>query len=109
MSRSQRDKGATFEREVAGILSEHLGRVVKRNLAQARDSGDDITLGKFRIECKRRRSISVYPWIDQALESCSSGEVPMVIARGDGYSPVVVMLLEDFLPMLSGEIGGDAK
>ncbi len=105
MSRSQRDKGASFEREIANYLSDRLGRVVKRKLAQARDGGDDIQIGKFRIECKRRSRISIYPWIVQALESCASGDVPIVIARGDGHSAVAIMLLDDFTPMLAGELG----
>ena len=58
MSAYQRRRGAGFEREISGYLSERLGRVVKRKLGQARDSGDDIQVGRFRIECKRRASIA---------------------------------------------------
>jgi len=35
--RGKRNKGAAGERELAGILKDHLGFEVKRNLGQARD------------------------------------------------------------------------
>jgi len=50
--RGKRNKGAAGERELAGILKDHLGFEVKRNLGQARDGADDITIQKFRIEVK---------------------------------------------------------
>ncbi len=48
--RGKRNKGAAGERELAGILADQLGRVVKRNLGQARDGADDITIEHFRLE-----------------------------------------------------------
>jgi len=46
--RGKRAKGAAGERELAALLSEHLGFVVKRNLGQARDGADDLTVQQFR-------------------------------------------------------------
>lgn len=106
MSRFERIKGASFEREIANFLSERLGRVVKRKLGQARDSGDDIQVGKFRIECKRRAQLALYGWVDQCMEACGSGDVPIVVARADGHSAVAIMLLEDLAPLIAGELGG---
>ena len=104
MGRSERAKGAAFEREVAGYLSEHLGRVVKRKLEQARDGGDDIQVGKFRMECKRRKRLGFYAWMDQALKACETGDIPIVIARGDGHDAVALIFLDDLTPMLAGEL-----
>jgi hypothetical protein len=47
MGASQRRKGAAGENELAKILSDQLGWVVKRNIGQSRDGGDDITVCQF--------------------------------------------------------------
>jgi Holliday junction resolvase len=104
MGASQRRKGATGERELAQILSENLGWVCKRNIGQARDGGDDITVGKFRIEAKRRKGIAVHQWVDQAARACGPNDVPVVACRADGKEWLVVMRLTDALPMIRGEL-----
>lgn len=76
MSRSQRKKGASFERTFANYLAERLGRVVKRNIGQARDGGDDITVGPFRIGCKARARIASLAWLEQAQKGCRHGDKP---------------------------------
>jgi Holliday junction resolvase len=104
MSRSQRQKGAAGERELAGILTEQLGWVVSRKLGQARDGGDDIQTGKFRWECKRRAKLSVYEFMDQITAACGPGDVPVVAMRGDGKGWLVMMKLEDAMPLIRGEL-----
>ena len=42
--RAARNKGAAAERELASMLSNELGVVVKRKLGQAREGGDDIQI-----------------------------------------------------------------
>lgn len=102
MGRSQRVKGAAFEREIAARLG------CSRNIGQARDGGDDVTFGPLRIECKRRRRIAVVQaWVEQAAASCErEGDIPVVIARQDHGEPLVVMRFEDWMqvmgPMLDG-------
>ena len=95
MGRSQRVKGATFERDIAKRLG------AKRNIGQARDGGDDITVGPFRVECKRRASLgTVQKWLAQAVASCDRhGDVPVVIGREDGGEPLVLMRFEDWLAL----------
>ena len=104
MSASQRRKGAAGERELAQILSEQLGWVVKRNIGQARDGGDDITTGQFRWECKRRAKLSVYEFMDQVEAACRPGDIPIVAMRADGKNWLVMMKLEDAIPMIRGEL-----
>lgn len=104
MGASQRRKGAAGERELAQILTNELGWVCKRNIGQSRDGGDDITLGKFRIEAKRRKAIAVYDWVDQVVKAAGPADVPMVICRADNRDWLVVMRLEDALPMLRNEL-----
>lgn len=104
MSASQRRKGAAGERELAAMLSEELGWVVSRNLGQARDGGDDLTIGKFRVEVKRRKRISVYEFVEQVEATCGPSDVPIVAMRGDGKKWLVLMRLEDALPLIRNEL-----
>lgn len=104
MGRMSRNKGAAAERELAQILSDELGFVVKRKLGQARDSGDDIQVGKFRIEAKRRETLALPAWCRQIEEHCKDGEVPIVAYRTNGQPWRIVMKLQDFLPLMRGEL-----
>ena len=96
MGRSQRVKGATFERDIAQQLG------AKRNIGQARDGGDDITLGRLRIECKRRKRLgTVQAWLAQATAACDrDGDIPVVVAREDHGEALVLMRFADALPLL---------
>jgi Holliday junction resolvase len=102
--RMSRNKGAAAERELAQILSDELGFVVKRKLGQARDSGDDIQVGKFRIEAKRRETLALPAWCRQIEAHCQPSEVPVVAYRQNGQPWRIVMKLEDFLPLMRGEL-----
>lgn len=104
MSRSQRRKGAERENELAAKLSADLGLVVKRKLGQARDSGDDIQVQKFRIESKARKAFSVWAFMDQCQAACGEGDVPVVALRANGRPWLVLMRYEDAVPMIRGEL-----
>lgn len=104
MSKAQRDKGARGENELAGILSESLGVAIKRNLGQARDAGNDINVGRLRIEVKRCNKLAVPAWCRQAEEACGPNDVPVVAYRADGQPWRVVMLLDDWLPLVREEV-----
>ena len=102
--RMSRNKGAAAERELAEILSNELGFVVKRKLDQARDSGDDIQVQKYRIEAKRRETLALPAWCRQIEAHCQPCEVPVVAYRQNGQPWRIVMKLEDFLPLLRGDL-----
>ena len=65
--------------------------------------GGDITVGQFSIECKRRKGIAIYEWLDQAQRDAGD-RIPIVAMRADGRRWVVAMDLDVFLPMLQGEV-----
>lgn len=113
MGRLQRQRGALTEREIANYLSEQLGTVVKRKLGQARDSGEDISVPPFRIEVKRRKKLAVLDFMRQCETGSLPTEIPLVIMRVDGDTrPVVMMRLDQFMPMMQGEViqeNGGAK
>jgi len=96
MGASQRRKGATFEREIAQALG------AKRNIGQARDGGDDITVGRFRVECKRRQTVGpMAKWMAQCVAACDrEGDVPLVVARGDGGEAYAILRFADFVPLM---------
>lgn len=104
MSAFQRTKGAAFEREVSRVLSDAFGIIVQRKLGQARDGGDDIQVGQYRIECKRRAAIAVHEWLEQCMAASSTGDIPIVIARADAKEAIVILRLADFLPLMAAKV-----
>jgi hypothetical protein len=110
VSKSQRDKGAGGERELCALLTDALGTKVTRNLGQARDSGHDVTVPPFHIECKRRHRIgNLYDWIMQAIDE-NAYHIPTVALRADGKRWLVVMYLDDWIRIAREEIvKGDAN
>lgn len=102
MSRSQRVKGASGERELCGLLSDALGIVVKRKLGQARDSGHDVDLPGFSVEVKRRKRIAL---LYEALAQAMSGkDTPVAMVRADGKDWLVVLHLPDFIKLAREEV-----
>lgn len=105
--RGKRRKGANGENELAAILSDELGMVVKRKLGQARDAGADIEIGRFVIEVKRQERLAIEAWCKQVEAACTtvsqineSGElrppIPVVVFRRNGEPWRAVVPL-DFL------------
>lgn len=109
--RGKRDKGSAGERELAKLLTDQLGFVVKRNLGQSRDGADDITIQKFRLEVKRQETLKMDLW-SQQVEACAQpGEVPVLVYRRNGQPWRVCLLLDNFIPMMRDQLEGvsDAK
>jgi len=104
MGLRQRQRGAETEREVCKIITEQTGWQAKRELGQARDGGCDIRLAQFVVEVKRRKSIAVYEWVDQAKAACATYELPVVVCRGDKREFLVIQPLEDWLSMAKKEL-----
>lgn len=109
---NSRNKGATYERQIAAIIHDVLGVKLRRNLTQyqVKDEGD-LKLDKFLIECKRYRRISVKRFLDQATRAAKPGEVPMVVMRADGDADahMVLMWLHDALPLMGNEMGSSSS
>ena len=107
--RMARNKGARGENELAAMLTDHLGFIVKRKLGQARDGADDIEIGKYRIEVKRRETLAIMQWVRQ-IEACTpADQVPVVAFRQNGQEWRVIIRMKDFLPLCNPNITSDAK
>jgi Holliday junction resolvase len=107
--RTSRNKGAGAERELATTLTEELGFCVKRKLSQARDSGDDIQIGKYRIEVKRREKLAIMDWCRQVEACTAASEVPLVAFRQNGQPWRVVIKLEHLIPLLREDVAAMAE
>ena len=109
MSRSQRVKGASYEREVMAVFSEAFGDTFRRILGQARDSGADGNVGRFRVECKRRARLATQAsWYAQVKAATKEGEIPLVVMREDHGENMVLLSLSHFLALTrpQGLVGG---
>ena len=101
MTKMQRNKGAQFEREVADSVSDWLGIDCKRKLGAARDGGDDIQVGPFRIECKRHETTKVWEWYEQARSNSKAGEeIPVVVFRRSRSEAMALVSFADFMRLM---------
>ncbi len=79
--RSNRNRGAAAERELARWIKDELGVEVSRNLKQYQrtQEGDLTPLGPFLLEVKYHARINVRDWWRQAVESAKKvGAIPVV-------------------------------
>lgn len=113
MSKSQRTKGATYEREVCHVWEQFfrdhhitLPAVLSlsRNIGQARDGGNDIDIGHYIVECKRRKSLKTLEgWLAQAERAIVDRALtrsvfkPVVVMRADNGESMVLLKLRDFM------------
>lgn len=102
MGASQRNKGASGEREAFAIFSRFYDRKFKRHLGQARDGGDDGVVGPWVVEVKRRKRLTtLMSWFKQVLRASvpkwDQEYVPIVVMREDSGEWMVLMRLNDFL------------
>lgn len=104
MGRAERQKGARGENEYAALLAEALGMPIRRKLGQARDGGDDIEVGPFRIEVKRRETLRIDNWCEQVEACIGPGQIPVVAYRRNGQPWRVVLRNDDFLRLMRGEL-----
>lgn len=100
MGMMQRRKGKTGEREVANILRDLLGVVVRRNLEQARDGGGDLLgLPGWLPEVKRAARPSLPAWWTQTLDQAALADSrPVLIYRIDRHDWRVRVAIADVIP-----------
>jgi hypothetical protein len=56
------------------------------------------------IECKRRRKIALYEWMEQAIVSANGNQIPVVVCRGDGKESLAVFRLDDAILLMQNEL-----
>ena len=112
MGKSQRTKGAVYEREIALAFSKAFQAKFSRNIGQSRDGGNDIDVGPLVVECKRRKTLTTLrKWMDQAIVAAkrrlvpgtdltTTPAIPMIVCREDNGESLVVLRLADFLTLI---------
>ena len=85
---NSRNKGVSFEREVANLLTSDLGlkNNIRRILDQTRDKHlPDLMLGKWYIECKRYGSGAepLEAWWQQVLDATLEVGIPALVYKFD--------------------------
>lgn len=99
MSAMQRRKGKDGENELARLLTERLGTVVKRNLSQSRAGGHDLLLPGWALEVKRAASPQLATWWQQTLlQARHAGTRPVLAYRLNRAPWRFVVRLGDLLP-----------
>ncbi len=101
MGKSQREKGADAEREVAKILNDY-GFMARRG--QVFNGEPDIVAPQlpYHFEVKRQETLKITEWWKQS-ESASHGKIPTVVFRRNREQWKIMLSLTDFLEILKSK------
>lgn len=112
MSVNSRDKGARYEREIAGILRArgYKAHRTAQYCGYTGDAADVIGLPGIHIECKHVEQMRLYDWMQQSIRDASgTGEVPVVFHRKNHADSLVTMRLSDWLDLYSNSDWPDTR
>ena len=102
MGKMQRDKGARFERTVAGLFKDW-GYNAFRTAQYEGKSGNcaDVEgVPGLHIECKAVERMHLYDWIEQAIrdnKASKNPQIPVVIHKANNKPVLVSMTFDDFI------------
>ena len=115
MAVNSKQKGARFERELAGRLREY-GYDTRRTAQYCGNTGDAsdvVGLPGLHIEAKRQEQMRLYDWMAQAKRDAAAGgknALPAVFYRKNNAEILVTMELPDFMNLYREfEAGFDLK
>lgn len=98
MSKSQRDKGAAAEREVANLFKKY---GFKARRGQVFNGEPDLIVEgyskRYHFEVKRHERLAIPAWIAQAKAQSKLGQVPVVIFRQNRGEWYMLLPLEHVL------------
>ena len=104
MAKISRDRGRSFELEVAHLFQDY-GYDAYRTAQHKGKTGlaaDVEGAPGLHIEAKRRRSIAVYDWMHQAHEEAKAegkGNLPVVFCRADGEKMLAIMEADSWMQL----------
>lgn len=102
MGKAEREKGKRGERELASVLRDAGYSESKRSVqycGMGGESADVLGLPGVHIECKRTERLELWKSIDQAISDCKQGNIPVVMHRPSRRPWIVIIRLDDFIPM----------
>lgn len=97
MSRTEREKGARFEREIAEVFG------TRRVSVQGRSDAEhaDVEHKYLWLQCKRRARVGIYGWWEEAKSAAAAvGKMPVLAVRQDRGEALVVVNAKTFAAML---------
>lgn len=99
MGKSQKDKGARFERLIAKDIGARRGQVFngEDDVVTSPDSPYD----RYHIECKHQETTKIHDWMRQSIEA-AKGKMPIVVHKRNRDDILVTMLWEDFKKLNEG-------
>ena len=111
MAVNSKQKGARFERLLAGIFRDY-GYKDSRRTAQycgnTGDAADVIGLPNLHIEAKHQERMQLYDWMAQAKRDAEAGggKLPAVFHKKNNAAILVTMELDDFMQIYSEYAAG---
>jgi len=92
IAKQNRRRGKGFQSKLASFLpgAKNVGTL----------GGEDVTWGEYSIECKTRQAFVGQTWMNQELNNCPEGKVPVVVVHVVGSShkdDLILIRLSDFL------------
>lgn len=103
MAVNSKQKGARFERQLAGLFRDY-GYTEARRTAQycgnTGDASDVVGLPGIHVEAKHQERMQLYDWMDQAQRDAKAGGaglLPAVFSKKNNHSILVTMELDDWM------------
>ena len=90
---NSRNKGATFEREIARRFREHGFLNAKRGLQyqSGMEAADVEGVRGYHLELKRTETLNLQRAYEQSVHDSKTGEVPVVISKKNGKDILITM------------------
>jgi hypothetical protein len=100
MAINSRDKGARFERRLAGMLREY-GYDCRRGQQYSGANGDADVIGLpgIHIEAKAVERLNLYDAMSQSKRDARQGEIPVVIHKKNHCNVLVTMEFDNFMEL----------
>lgn len=98
---NSKDKGARFERQLAGMFRNY-GYTDARRTAQycgnTGEASDVVGLPGIHVEAKHQEKMRLYDWMDQAKrDSSGRDEKPVVFHKKNNAEVLVTLRFDDFM------------
>lgn len=105
---SAKNKGRKFQQEVRDeILKKYKSLEPDDVISTSMGAGgEDIRLSPaarklfpYSVECKSVNKAALYSWYEQAQANCPKGSTPIVCAKANRKTPIVIISLEEFMKL----------
>lgn len=109
MAINSRDKGARFERKIAGLLRDYGYDTARRGqqFCGANGDADVVGLPGIHIEAKAVERLNLYDAMQQSQRDARSDEIPVVIHKKNNCKILVTMEFDNFMKLYKEcETGG---